>query len=482
MNFRINSTIGLLVVTMVLISSAEAVSQKLPKVLILTGNGNEPNYKAAYPPWKHEFQNNMVIDILKDIAVVDLTTDLNLLATPALDEYDLIISNSIFLTPTSAQLDGLYAFVANGKSYLTLHCGILSLLNWKKYEEFIGGIFIGGPSTVPAEFNVTTANIEFWGYQYSFRDSAEHPISTVTDDFVIRDELYYFQPSTPDFHVIARAENLPVMWWHPLGKGRVMSLTLGHDEFAKANPGYQELLRNGVKWLTGIPLIFGEQPRTVSTRKLTYDNFITLQAFLHTDQDQSLHYRIEHNSNPDLFTVQSTPKGNINLKLHGRAGDGSFVVSVQHRNGPPSKKKFDIRVVADGSGNVAAYHGNTALSSSNENTSAVFRADNVLDENPSTRWSSAPVDSAWLTIDLKKEYRINKMVLRWEASYASDYTIEGSPDGQKWSTLSAIAQGDGDVDTHEMTGLPIRFIRINMMRRANNKWGYSLYEVAAYQE
>src|SRR5690606_4414442 len=106
-------------------------------------------------------------DILKDIAVVDLTTDLNILATPAVDEYDLIISNSIFLTPTSAQLDGLYSFVANGKSYLTLHCGILSLLNWKKYEEFIGGIFIGGPSTVPAEFNVTTANIEFWGYQYS---------------------------------------------------------------------------------------------------------------------------------------------------------------------------------------------------------------------------------------------------------------------------------------------------------------------------
>ena len=273
-SFPKSATILLLSMT-ALFSSTDSVGQKLPKALILTGNGNVPNHKVEYPPWIHEFQNEMVIDILRDEAEVDIVTDLDILTTPRLDEYDLIISNSIFLTPNQAQLDRLYAFVSNGKSYMTIHCGILSLLNWDRYEEFIGGIFIGGPSSVPAEFKVNTENVEFWGYQYSFRDAKQHPISIVTDDFITTDELYHFQPSTRDFNVIARAENLPVMWWHPVGKGKVMSLTLGHDEKAKANPGFQVLLRNGVKWLTGLPLITGAQPKVFSTRKLSYENFTT---------------------------------------------------------------------------------------------------------------------------------------------------------------------------------------------------------------
>src|SRR5690606_9236563 len=153
-----------------------------------------------------------------------------------------------------------------------------SLLNWDKYEDFIGGIFIGGPSTVPGEFKVVTSNVEFWGYQYSFRKNVEHPISVAADDFVTKDELYYFQPSIRDFQVIARAENLPVMWWHPVGKGKVMSLTLGHDEVAKSNPGYQTLLKYGIQWLSGMPLIHGKDPKVVSTRQQECDNFMNLYA------------------------------------------------------------------------------------------------------------------------------------------------------------------------------------------------------------
>lgn len=472
---------ALVLSTVFIFSITVCECQTLPKTLILTGNGNLPSYKDGYPPWIHEFQNEKVIEILNDVSTVDVTSDLSVLRADRLQQYDLIISNSIFLTPDKEQLSALYEFVANGRSYLTLHCGILSLLNWDRYEEFIGGIFIGGPSSVPAQFKVSTSNTMFWGYEYSFRKEPEHPISIVSNDFVIKDELYHFQPSKRDFYVIARAENLPVMWWHPVGKGKVMSLTLGHDEEAKKNPGYQDLVRYGVQWLTGVPLIFGEQPRVVSTRNLKVKNFTKLSAATDTKQPSPVRFQVAHNSNPEIFIAETTPDGTIDLTLSGRPGVGKFVVKAQQANGFSSTKTYDVTVVQDGSGNVASYHGSTATCSSNENQSSVFHAGNVLDDDATTRWSSAPTDSAWIAIDLQKAYNVKKIVLQWEASFAVRYAIEGSKDGKKWTTLADVSDGNGDADSFDSINAQIRYLRINATKRASDKWGYSLYDVKVYQ-
>lgn len=455
--------------------------QKLPKVLIITGNGNVPNYQEEYPPWIHEFQNEKVVDILKGTAIVDVTTDLNVLHTDRLRQYDIVISNSIFLTPNKEQLEALHEFVANGKSYFTIHCGILSLLNWDKYEDFIGGIFIGGPSSVPAEFKVVTSNVEFWGYQYSFRKHVEHPISIAADDFVTKDELYHFQPSVRDFHVIARAENLPVMWWHPVGRGKVMSLTLGHDEAAKNNPGYQSLLKYGIQWLAGMPLIHGKEPKVVSLRHLEYNNFMTLYATVGMDKNPSVRFNLTNISAPDLFTINVSPEGRVKLTFKGKSGQGTFTVSATGANGFTATKTYDVRIVEDGVGNIAAYHGNTATSSSSENDSGVFDAVTVLDNDPSTRWSSAPEETAWVKIDLQKSYNVKKIELHWEASYASQYNIEGSVDGKLWKQLVSVSDGNGDIDSHSLNNVQIRYIRVNGTKRANEKWGYSLYEVKVYR-
>ena len=456
-------------------------SQKVPRALIITGNGNVPSYRDGYPPWIHEFQNEMVADILKDVVTVDVTSDLNFLAAGRLEQYDLVISNSLFLEPSNEQLDALYRFVSNGKSYLTLHCGILSLLNWNRYEEFIGGIFIGGPASVPEEFRVSTTNTEFWGYEYSFRAQEDHPVSMVVDDFVTRDELYHFQPSARNFHVIARAENLPVMWWHPVGKGKVMSLTLGHDEEAKGNHGYQSLLRHGVQWLTGYPLIYSNYPRVVSTRNMTYENFLALGAATHSE-DSSVSFEVRDNFNPDIISIESTAQGMLTLKLSGNPGSGKFIIAANASDGLSTTRAYDLRIVKDGTGDLASYHGNTVMASSYENNSSVFQASNMLDDDPSTRWSSAPRDSAWVVIDLQKVYEVRRVVLHWEASFASAYQIQSSQDGKFWNTIVAVTDGDGETDTLNFKPVRTRYIRIHATSRAHGKWGYSLYEVDVYKE
>ena len=468
----------LIIIPLVLFVSAQA--RDLPRVLILTGNGNLPTYREGYPPWIHEFQNEKVIDILRNTAIVDTTQDLSVLTADRLSAYDLVISNSIFLEPNAGQLKALYDFVANGKSYFTIHCGLLSLLNWDRYEEFIGGIFIGGPSTVPPRFRVVTSNVEFWGYQYSFRKNKdEHPVSKVVDDFETKDELYYFQPSTPDFHVIARAENLPIMWWHPVGKGKVMTLTLGHDLEAKNNPGYQQLLQNGVKWLTGAPVIHGIPPKLISTRRLHYKNIMSLKA-LGTNTPEEIEFKLEKNHNPELFVAETSTDGKISLQLKGKPGTGQFTVSARKRGGYISYRTYEIKIEEDGHGNIAAYHGNSAKASSFENAT-LFDAVNVMDGDPSTRWSSAAVDTTWISLDLQKNYPLRKIVLHWEASYAKAYSVETSTDGKSWSKLIMVTAGDGEKDVFEFETKTCRYIRIVGTKRASSRWGYSLYEVELYQ-
>jgi type 1 glutamine amidotransferase len=471
-----------LVTTLTFMPSREAISQNLPSVLILTGNGNIPEHKREYPPWIHDFQNDLVVEILKKTVKADVTEDLSILRPDRLAQYDLIISNSLFLTPNKEQLQALQDFVAEGKSYLTLHCGLLSLLNWHEYERFIGGIFIGGPSSVPHRFKVVTENVEFWGYKYPFRKSSDHPVSKVVDDFVIKDELYHFQPSIPDFHALARAENLPVMWWHPVGKGKVMSLTLGHDEEAKNNPGYQQLLINGVRWLTGIPLIQAVSPKPFSNRRASYRNAISLNAVTPSGDLESLTFWIEKNTNPELYKVSATDSGIVDIILSGKPGKGKISVGAKTKNEFSSTKNFDITILEDGSGNIASYFGNTAMSSSNENDSDVFDARNVLDGDSSTRWSSAPTDTAWIVIDLQKNYNIAGIVLEWESSFASRYSVLGSENGRHWKTLYETSGSDGKTDELKINRVPARYIKILGTERANKKWGYSLYEVRVFQE
>ncbi|GEM_PF-1052915 len=473
--------ISLAIVVIVLCTSTKSVCQLKPKALIITGNGNVPEVKEAYPPWIHDFQNETVMDILKDEVVIDISEDFRVLHPDRLLEYDLIINNSLFLTPDQEQLDALYRFVSSGKSYLALHCGILSFLNWENYEAFMGGFFVGGPSTEPESFKVFTTNNEFWGYPYAFRAAAEHPVSYVVDDFVTKDELYYFQPSITDFHVIARAENHPVMWWHPVGKGRVMSLTLGHDEEAKRNAGYQQLLVNGVRWLTGIPLIHAVSPKPLSTRELTYADFIPLQAMTGSSGSDAITFGVVQSNRPDLYSLSCSPDGRIDVQLSGKTGTANFAVVAQHHSGLSSKKMVDIHVVQDGVGNIAHYTGNTATCSSSENQSPMFDIHNILDNDLSTRWSSARAETAWVTIDLQKAYPVAKLTLHWEAAHASEYRIQGSLDGGNWQTIADVAQGDGGIDTVLFNPVDARFIRIEGTKRAAERWGYSLYEVEVYQ-
>lgn len=464
---------------LMLIVSETSLGQQLPKALLLTGNGNVPEVMEGYPPWIHEFHNQMISDILQDVVETEVTSDLNTLNSETLSEYDLIISYSMFLTPNSGQLDALYQFISEGKALLTIHSGILSFMNWKKYEEVMGGIFIGGPATEPESFNVSTMNMEFWGYDYSFRNTEEHPVSKAVDDFMIEDELYYFQPGKPDLYVIARANNHPVMWWHPVEKGKVMSYTLGHSEEAKQNEGYQQLLENGVRWLLDYPLIESVHLKPLSTRNKNYPAYLQLSDITHDGTKQGVNYRVESSDNSILASNQD---GVIDIEVSDDPGTGSLSINATNESGRSTQKEFELTVIEDGEGNIASYYGNEVTASSTEPQNFLFDVENVIDGDLTTRWASDFVDPSWIQIDLKKTYSIGRIMLHWESSFAADYSVQISETGSRWKTVADIKDGDGETDTITFTPELARYIKVTGTKRARENFGYSLFEIEVYRE
>ena len=81
-----------------------------------------------------------------------------------------------------------------------------------------------------------------------------------------------------------------------------------------------------------------------------------------------------------------------------------------------------------------AYGKNVVASSS---AGASKSASMVTDGGAGSRWESAYSDPQWIYIDLGKEEKIEKVILRWEAACAKKYELQVSNDAQEWKTVYA---------------------------------------------
>lgn len=109
---------------------------------------------------------------------------------------------------------------------------------------------------------------------------------------------------------------------------------------------------------------------------------------------------------------------------------------------------------------------------------AGLEAENAVDGQYSTRWSSAFSDEQFILIDLDSTRQIERVLLYWEAAYGAEYQIQVSDDLQQWNTIVHITDGDGGLD-EIVVGASARYVRMKGIRRAT-PWGYSLYEFEVY--
>lgn len=87
--------------------------------------------------------------------------------------------------------------------------------------------------------------------------------------------------------------------------------------------------------------------------------------------------------------------------------------------------------------------------------------------------------SQWIYVDLEADYDISKVVLNWEGNGAKEYKVQISNDGQNWTDISDINDGDGGLDElsyKDVTGRYVRMLGIEV----GSDYGYSLWEFEVY--
>jgi hypothetical protein len=162
--------------------------------------------------------------------------------TAAVDAYVLYTAGGAF---GADQQQALADAVAHGKGLLALHasCVLGADEQDRAMVDLLGCRYL---SHGPGHHEGT----------YEVHVDGEHPITSGVGDFTLFDEYYVIELSGPDVRVLAwrDAENAtePLLYVREHGAGRVCYLALGHDMRAWGQPMFQRLVRQAIRWVSGV--------------------------------------------------------------------------------------------------------------------------------------------------------------------------------------------------------------------------------------
>ncbi|WP_299531458.1 penicillin acylase family protein [uncultured Streptomyces sp.] len=103
----------------------------------------------------------------------------------------------------------------------------------------------------------------------------------------------------------------------------------------------------------------------------------------------------------------------------------------------------------------------------------------AVDQDPSTRWASKTVATAWITVDLGAVRQVGRTTLDWADQYARAYRIEVSTDNAAWRTVHTTTAGRGGVENRAFTPTEARYVRIQCLERATDN-RYSIDEIGVH--
>ncbi|MBL7872492.1 MAG: ThuA domain-containing protein [Cyclobacteriaceae bacterium] len=200
--------------------------------LLFLGHASEHHNSALYMPI-------LASTLSKEGIFFTYTDNPNDLNAENLSKYDgiAIYANHEQITPE--QEKALLDFVASGKGFIPIHCASFCFQNSPKYIDLVGGQFLKhGTDTF------TTTIIK-----------KDHAIVNGLDEFSTWDETYVHDKLASDITVLMeRVEgdhHEPWTWVKESGKGRVFYTAYGHDERTWNNPGFQQLMKEGILWAVG---------------------------------------------------------------------------------------------------------------------------------------------------------------------------------------------------------------------------------------
>lgn len=197
--------------------------------ILFLGHDQEHHNSRVYMPILASALTQSGINITYTESVEDLNSK-------NLDLYDGLILYANHESIAPDQEEALLDFVNEGHAFIPLHAASACFKNSSEYIDMVGGQFKShGTGTFTAKII----------------DKA-HPTMLTAEEFSTWDETYVHHEVAKDITVLMeRVEGdhiEPWTWVKEYGKGKVFYTAYGHDERTWNNPGYHNLVKQGILW------------------------------------------------------------------------------------------------------------------------------------------------------------------------------------------------------------------------------------------
>jgi hypothetical protein len=110
-----------------------------------------------------------------------------------------------------------------------------------------------------------------------------------------------------------------------------------------------------------------------------------------------------------------------------------------------------------------------------------YKAENAVDGDPNTYWSSEFKDDAWLAVDLGAVKKLSRVHIEWETAFAKSFAVQVSTDGKNWTDVYRTDDGIGGVSEIKFTPVQARQVRLSCMKRGT-QWGNAVREMCAFEK
>jgi len=168
------------------------------------------------------------------------------------DQYDVLVTYDMWPDISEEAKADLLELVGKGKGLLALHHSLASYPSWPEYAHLIGGRY--HPEKWFRDGLEQPASTYLHDVDFRVRVlDRDHPVTRGVEDFTIHDETYGgFEVKadvTPLLGTDEPTSGPVVAWARQQAGGRVVYLQLGHDRQAYANPAFQQIVFQAIRWV-----------------------------------------------------------------------------------------------------------------------------------------------------------------------------------------------------------------------------------------
>ncbi|MBN1760246.1 MAG: discoidin domain-containing protein, partial [Chitinispirillaceae bacterium] len=118
----------------------------------------------------------------------------------------------------------------------------------------------------------------------------------------------------------------------------------------------------------------------------------------------------------------------------------------------------------------------TASSESGGNTAGKVTDQSTWKNYYNSKWVSGSGDQQWISIDLGSAMKVNRVILKWDSSYAQAFEIQVSTDNSTWEDVFSTTIGRPRSITDEtFPTTTARYVRMNGTKKGGSN-GYTLFD------